>query len=158
MNTKQIVIPNVTINACKLRRSYAGNYGQQFGALLSGEGLDKLGLKKSQDGGYWYSTKAEYNGKPVAPRVDIIQDIEGNNISDDLADGSVAHCLFELKEYPAGKRADGTKYEAGTNVKLIAVRATDFKVKRSAQDALTAALLEMNIETSASPKTADMPF
>ena len=75
-----------------------------------------------------------------------IQDAAGNDIEDDLENGAKAHILFELRDYPAGVRKDGTKFVAGTNARISAVRALSFDVKKSKQDALTAALLEMDIE------------
>ena len=149
----QVVVKNVSVSACKLRRSYQGKYGKQFGAVLSGDGISDLGLKSANDGGFWYSTSAEYNGVEATVAEDFLADMDGNPILDDLADGSKAHMLFNVTEYPAGKRKDGTPYEAGKNVKLVAVRATDFSVKRSAQDALSAMLLGESMAVA-----GDSPF
>lgn len=149
----QVVVKDVSISACKLRRSYAGRYGKQFGAVLTGEGISELGLKPANDGGHWYSTSAEYNGVETTVAEDFVADMDGNPILDDLADGSVAHMLFNVTDYPAGVRKDGTPFEAGKNIKLVAVRATTFNVKRSAQDALSAMLLGDSMD-----EAADSPF
>ena len=149
----QVVLKDVSISACKLRRSYQGRYGKQFGAVLTGDGVADLGLKPASDGGHWYSTAAEYNGVESSVAEDFVADMDGNPILDDLADGSKAHMLFNVTEYPAGNRRDGTPYEAGKNVKLVAVRATTFNVKKSAQDALSAMLLGDSMVVA-----ADSPF
>lgn len=149
----QVVLKDVSISACKLRRSYQGRYGKQFGAVLTGDGVADLGLKAASDGGHWYSTSAEYNGVESSVAEDFVADMDGNPILDDLSDGSKAHMLFNVTEYPAGTRKDGTPYEAGKNVKLVAVRATTFNVKKSAQDALSAMLLGDSMVVA-----ADSPF
>jgi len=149
----QVVVKDVTVSACKLRRPYQGRYGKQFGAVFTGEGIADLGLKPAKDGGHWYSTAAEYNGVETSVYEDFVADMDGNPILDDLADGSKAHMLFNVTEYPAGTRKDGTPYEAGKNVKLVAVRATTFNVKKSAQDALSAMLLGDSMTVA-----ADSPF
>ena len=147
---EQVLVPNVTISACKLRKSYSSKYGNQFGCVVSGEGLDKLNLNPTQDGsGFWYSTPAEYEGKQISVADDFISNMDGDSIDSDLADGAKAHLLFNLRKYPAGVRKDGTKYKAGVNAKLIAVRAVDYAVKGTAQDALTSAMLEANLTQSA---------
>ncbi len=147
---EQVLVPNVTISRCKFRKPYMSSYGLQFGCIISGEGLDKLGLKPTPDGdGYWYSTKAEYDGVPVDVKSDFITNMEGEDIPAELADGSTAHVLFNVKPHPAGVRKDGTKYKAGVHAKIIAVRAVDYEIKGTAQDALSAALLEANITDSA---------
>ena len=144
---REVAIPNVTISACKLRRAYQGKYGLQYGAHLSGEGLAEIGLKEANDGGYWYSTNAKYGSMDVeVPPVDIM-DENGEDITDDLENGAKAHMLFELRDYPAGVRKDGTKFKAGTNVRLVAVRALDFNVKQSKQDRLSSALLGLEVES-----------
>jgi len=154
---REVAVPNVTISACKLRRAYNGKFGLQYGAHLSGEGLAELGLKEANDGGYWYSTNAKYGSMDVEVPPVSIQDTDGNDIEDDLENGAVAHVLFELRDYPAGKRKDGSKFKAGTNVRIVAVRALDFDVKKSKQDRLSSALLEFDIESSATAG-ADNPF
>lgn len=141
---REVAVPNVTISACKLRRAYNGKFGLQYGAHLSGEGLAELGLKEATDGGYWYSTNARYGASEVVVPPVSIQDSEGNDIEDDLENGAEAHILFELRDYPAGKRKDGTKFKAGTNVRIVAVRALDFKLKQSSQDRLSSALAEFD--------------
>lgn len=147
---EQVLVPNVTISACKLRKSYSSKYGAQFGCVISGEGLDKLNLNPTQDGsGYWYSHPAEYNGESVTVADDFISNMDGDAVPSELADGSTAHLLFNLRKYPAGVRSDGTKYKAGVNAKLIAVRAVDYAVKGTAQDALSDALLEAKLTDSA---------
>lgn len=151
---RQILIPNANIRACKLRSSYDTQYGKQYGAILSGEGLDQLGLKPTNDGGYWYSTPAEYNGSPATVTEDFICDMEGNIVDKDLADGAKAHLAFNLTPYPAGTRKDGTKYKAGMRVKLIAVRAVDYSVKGSAQDLLSSMLADSSL-ASIESSTAD---
>jgi hypothetical protein len=143
---RSVVVPNITISACKLRRSYNGKFGLQYGAHLTGDGLAEIGLKQANDGGYWYSTNAKYGNMDVDVPPVSIQDAAGNDIEDDLENGAKAHLLFELRDYPAGVRKDGTKFVAGTNARISAVRALSFDVKKSKQDALTAALLEMDIE------------
>jgi len=157
VEVRTVAIPNVTISACKLRRAYRGKFGLQYGAHLSGEGLAEIGLKSANDGGFWYSTNAKYGAMDVDVPPVSIQDAEGNDIEDDLENGAVAHLLFELRDYPAGQRKDGTKYKAGTNARIVAVRAVSFDLKQSKQDALTAKLLELNIASE--PATAsDSPF
>lgn len=157
VTVRTVAIPNVTISACKLRRAYRGKFGLQYGAHLSGEGLAEIGLKTANDGGFWYSTNAKYGAMDVDVPPVSIQDAEGNDIEDDLENGAVAHLLFELRDYPKGQRKDGTKYEAGTNARIVAVRAVSFDLKQSKQDALTAKLLELNIASE--PATAsDSPF
>ena len=151
---RQILIPNANVRACKLRSSYDTQYGKQYGAILSGEGLDQLGLKPTNDGGYWYSTPAEYNGSPATVTEDFICDMEGNIVDKDLADGAKAHLAFNLTPYPAGVRKDGTKYKAGMRVKLIAVRAVDYSVKSSAQDLLSSMLADNSL-ASIESSTAD---
>jgi len=157
VTVRTVAIPNVTISACKLRRAYRGKFGLQYGAHLSGEGLAEIGLKTANDGGFWYSTNAKYGAMDVDVPPVSIQDAEGNDIEDDLENGAVAHLLFELRDYPKGQRKDGTKYDAGTNARIVAVRAVSFDLKQSKQDALTAKLLELNIASE--PATAsDSPF
>ena len=145
VNVRTVVVPNVTISACKLRRAYRGKFGLQYGAHLSGDGLSDIGLKSANDGGYWYSTNAKYGSMDVEVPPVSIQDTEGNDIEDDLENGAVAHLLFELRDYPAGKRKDGTTYKAGTNARIVAVRAVSYDLKQSKQDALTAGLLELGM-------------
>lgn len=157
VKVRTVVVPNVTIAACKLRRPYNGKFGLQYGAHLSGDGLAEIGLKQANDGGFWYSTNAKYGAMDVDVPPVSIQDAEGSDIEDDLENGAVAHLLFELRDYPAGKRKDGTAFEAGTNARIAAVRAVSFDLKRSKQDALTAALLELDIASK--PATgSDSPF
>jgi hypothetical protein len=154
---RTLAVPNVTIAACKLRRPYNGKFGLQYGAHLSGDGLAEIGLKQADDGGFWYSTNAKYGAMDVDVPPVSIQDAEGVDIEGDLENGSVAHLLFEFRDYPAGKRKDGTTFKAGSNVRIAAVRAVSFELKRSKQDALTAALLELDIASK--PATgSDSPF
>ena len=152
VEVRTVVVPNVTISACKLRRAYRGKFGLQYGAHLSGDGLSEIGLKTANDGGYWYSTNAKYGSMDVDVPPVSIQDAEGNNIEDDLENGAVAHLLFELRDYPAGKRKDGTSYKAGTNSRIVAVRAVSYDFKQSKQDALTAGLLELGMAGSSDPE------
>jgi len=151
---REVAIPNVTISACKLRRAYNGKFGLQYGAHLSGDGLAELGLKEANDGGYWYSTNAKYGAMDVSVPPVSIQDVHGNDIEDDLENGATAHILFELRDYPAGVRKDGTKFKAGTNVRIVAVRALDFNTKKSNQDRLSSALLEMEVESDSATASA----
>tara|TARA_R110002074_G_scaffold153413_3_gene308499 strand:- start:555 stop:1037 length:483 start_codon:yes stop_codon:yes gene_type:complete len=157
LNLRTIVIPNVTISACKLRRPYEGNYGSQYGAHLTGEGLAEIGLKPATDGGFWYNSNAVYGKTAQAVAPVSIQDPDGNDIEDDLQNGATAHLLFELRDYPAGIRQDGTKFKKGTNARIVAVRAVSFDTKQSKQDLLSAALLEMDM--SSEPASAEeVPF
>lgn len=151
---REVAIPNVTISACKLRRAYNGKFGLQYGAHLSGDGLAELGLKEANDGGYWYSTNAKYGAMDVSVPPVSIQDVHGNDIDDDLENGATAHILFELRDYPAGVRKDGTKFKAGTNVRIVAVRALDFNTKKSNQDRLSSALLELEVESHSDTASA----
>lgn len=152
VEVRTVVVPNVTISACKLRRAYRGKFGLQYGAHLSGDGLAEIGLKTANDGGFWYSTNAKYGSMDVDVPPVSIQDPEGNDIEDDLENGAVAHLLFELRDYPAGKRKDGTSYKAGTNSRIVAVRAVSYDLKQSKQDALTAGLLELGMAGSSDPE------
>ena len=162
VSVRTLVIPNVTISACKLRRPYEGNYGQQYGAHLSGEelatkSLQDIGLKQAQDGGFWYNSNAVYGKtETMVPPVSI-QDPEGNDVEDDLQNGATAHLLFELRDYPAGVRKDGTKFKAGTNSRIVAVRAVSFDTKRSKQDLLSAALLEMDMDSGSDFESLTSP-
>lgn len=158
LTTKQVLLRDVSVSACKLRSSYQGRFGKQFGAVLSGEGLTDLGLKPSSDGGFWYSTNASYNGVDAVVAEDFMSDMDGNPINEDLSDGSTAHMLFNVTDYGPGIRKDGTPYGAGKNVKLVAVRATTFNVKKSAQDALSAMLLENSMANTPVAADADSPF
>ena len=154
---RTVVVPNVIVSACKLRSTYNGNYGLQYGAHLTGAGLSEVGLKEAQDGGHWYSTNAKYGNTDVMVDPVSIQDMEGNDIEADLENGSTAHILFELRDYPAGVRKDGTKFVAGTNARIVAVRAVAFNIKTTYQDKLSMHLLEMHVSEDSSPmaKTAD---
>lgn len=145
VNLRTVVIPNIEISACKLRNPYMGNYGMQYGANLTGEGLAELGLKPAQDGGFWYNSNAVYGktDQEVAPV--SIQDLAGNEIEEDLQNGAMAHLLFELRDYPAGVRQDGTKFVKGTNARIVAVRAVSFNTKVSQQNLLSAGLLELDM-------------
>ena len=151
---REVAIPNVTISACKLRRAYNGKFGLQYGAHLSGDGLAELGLKEAGDGGYWYSTNAKYGAMDVTVPPVSIQDTDGNDIEDDLENGATAHVLFELRDYPAGVRKDGTKFKAGTNVRIVAVRALDFNTKKSNQDRLSTALLQLEVDSDTATSSA----
>ena len=155
VKVEKVLVPNVTISACKLRRSYRGRYGLQYGAHLSGDGLAEIGLKPADDGGYWYSTNAQYGSTDIDVAPISIQDMKGNEVSDDLQNGSIAHLLFEVRHYGAYTAKDGTKVPAGKKARLSAVRATDFKVKGTKQDELTAMLLEAGI---AAEQASDSPF
>ena len=147
------VLPNITISACKLRTPYQGNYGQQYGAVLEGEGLAELGLSPTEQGGFWYNTNAMYGKTNTKVPPVSIQDMDGNEITEDLQNGAVAHLLVELRDYEAGVRGDGTKHKKGTNVRIVAVRAISFDLKKSQQDALSAGLLELG-----SMDDASVPF
>ena len=153
LNLRTVVVPNVTSSACKLRRPYQGTYGSQYGAHLEGEGLAEIGLKQAADGGFWYNSNAVY-GKTEQPVPPVsIQDLDGNDIEDDLQSGATAHLLFELRDYPAGVRKDGTKFKKGTNARIVAVRAVSFDIKKSKQDLLSAALLEMDMSSEPAEAT-----
>lgn len=144
----KVLLPNVTISACKLRRSYINKFGNlQYGVLLSGDALAKSGLKLNAEGQYWHNQNAKYGSMDIDVPPVSIQDIHGNEIEDDLEDGSVAHVHLEKREYPAGKSKDGRSYPAGVSYRVSAVRAVSFSAKRSKQDELTAALLELGIDS-----------
>ena len=42
VKVEKVLVPNVTISACKLRRSYRGKFGLQYGAHLSAHTTKRL--------------------------------------------------------------------------------------------------------------------
>ena len=89
IKVRTVVVPNVIVSACKLRSTYNGNYGLQYGAHLTGAGLSEVGLKEAQDGGHWYSTNAKYGSTNVMVDPVSIQDMEGNDIDADLENANI---------------------------------------------------------------------
>lgn len=150
---EDVVVKNITVKVSNLKKAFQGRYGAQYGAVLSGEGLEDLGLKPTQEGdGYWYNTNATYGstGREVPP----LEIVDKNNkpVTEELGSGSVIHGLFQKRHYDAGVRKDGTPYAAGFNVVLVAAVAEKVEVKvnnlTKLQDALLADVLEEQLTAS----------
>lgn len=151
---EDVVVKNITVKVSNLKQAFEGRYGSQYGAVLSGEGLEALGLNPTKEGdGYWYNTNATYgNTGRVVPPAQIV-DTDGKEIEGELGSGSVIHGLFQKRHYPAGTRKDGTPFAAGFNVVLVGAIATKIEVKPDPISKLQALLLEtsMEAEVAASP-------
>jgi hypothetical protein len=156
-NIEEVVVKNITVKVSNLKKAFEGRYGSQYGAVLSGEGLESLGLNPTKEGdGYWYNTNATYgNTGRVIPPAQIV-DTDGNEIEDELGAGTVIHGLFQKRHYEAGVRKDGTPFPAGFNVVLVGAIATEIKVKADPISRLQSLLLESSMEAEA--KAEANPF